>query len=138
MECKKTVPATIDNLPSVLQWAHAVLFQTNYSIGELTQIEVAIEEMMMNIISYDYDDHHGNVEVSIHISSDHISIILIDYGKPFDPTKYQKPNLDLAIEERKVGGLGIHLSLEIMDAIDYKRINNQNILTMTKNFLSCQ
>ena len=53
-------------------------------------------------------------------------------GIPFDPTQQEEPDITLSAEERPIGGLGILLVRELMDSINYERINGENILTLTK------
>jgi sigma-B regulation protein RsbU (phosphoserine phosphatase) len=63
---------------------------------------------------------------------DAIDFEVSDSGKPFDPTAVPEVDITLGAEERKIGGLGIHLARKIMDVISYERKNNKNILTLTK------
>jgi len=62
-----------------------------------------------------------------------LKIEIIDDGLPFDPTNRPMPDVTLSAEDREIGGLGIYLIQQIMDTVKYSRIDNNNILTLTKN-----
>ena len=97
-------------------------------------LNLVLEELVTNIIFYGYDDQNLH-EISIKIVLDNnlINIQLEDNGKAFNPLLIPEPDINLAIEERKIGGLGIHFVRKIMDIIDYKRLDNKNILTLVKD-----
>ena len=67
------------------------------------------------------------------LKPDSIEFVLWDTGVPFDPTKAPKADITLSVEERAIGGLGIHLVRNIMDDVSYKHEDGMNILTMIKN-----
>ena len=64
--------------------------------------------------------------------SDKLVFTITDSGVPFDPTQQADPDITLSVEERAIGGLGIHLVRQLMDDIRYERKDNKNILTLTK------
>ena len=65
--------------------------------------------------------------------SDNILIfVLTDSGKEFDPTKVPDADVTLSAEEREIGGLGIFLIRQIMDIVEYQRIDGKNVLTIGK------
>lgn len=95
-------------------------------------IDLCLEELVTNIIKYGYNDKNDH-QIDIHFYyNDEIEIIIIDDGKAFDPLKYQTQNIDSSLEERNIGGLGIHFVRNIMDDISYERKEDQNILRMRK------
>lgn len=98
-------------------------------------IELAIEEALVNIINYAYSSEKvGRLDIQCLRDDKKIKFILKDWGKPFDPTKEsKKPNFDLSIEERPIGGLGIHLLRSLMDDVHYRREDDANILELRKN-----
>jgi sigma-B regulation protein RsbU (phosphoserine phosphatase) len=63
-----------------------------------------------------------------------LKTIITDSGVAFDPTAKEKADTTLSAEDRQIGGLGILLVREIMDSVNYERINKQNILTLTKKY----
>lgn len=102
----------------------------------LDSINLAVEEAVVNVISYAYPaDSEGTV--TIHFDSDDnghlIRFVISDHGKPFDPTRIDGPDISLPAEERPVGGLGIHLVRSLMDDLAYTRTDDgRNVLTLTK------
>ena len=98
------------------------------------QLRLAIEEAVVNVINYAYPTGtEGNVTIKIASDGNTLHCQIIDAGKPFDPTTKEKTDITLSAEERQVGGLGILLVRELMDSINYERIEGQNILTLMKN-----
>jgi sigma-B regulation protein RsbU (phosphoserine phosphatase) len=94
---------------------------------------MVLDDMLTNIISYAYqDDEQHDIGVQILLKENSLVIIFIDDGLPFNPFQADAPETQLSIEERDVGGLGIHLVREMMDSVSYQRKAEQNIVTLTK------
>ena len=97
------------------------------------QLRLAIEEAVVNVINYAYPtDTEGNITITITSDGNTLYCQIIDAGTPFDPTTKEKTDITLSAEERQVGGLGILLVRELMDSINYERIEGKNVLTLTK------
>ena len=97
------------------------------------QLRLAIEEAVVNVIDYAYPaGQEGNIEVQIMSDGETLKTVLIDSGVAFDPTAKEKADTSLSVEDRQIGGLGILLVRELMDSINYERIDGQNILTLIK------
>ena len=97
------------------------------------QLRLAVEEAVVNVIEYAYPaGMEGSVEVTMMSDSHRLKVVINDSGVPFDPTAEKKADITLSAEERRVGGLGIHLVRELMDSINYERVNGHNILTLRK------
>lgn len=95
------------------------------------KINLAIEEAVTNIIMYAYPQGTtGRVILEAVVEGDVLKIILSDYGKEFDPTTVPDADISASVENRHIGGLGIHLVRTIMDSVSYRRENGKNILTM--------
>ena len=100
----------------------------------LPELNLALEEAVTNVIMYAYPaDNYGSVELTASFSYGVLIFVLSDSGKPFDPTEMPDADTDSSVEDRPVGGLGIHLVRNIMDSVKYERRDGRNILTMTKN-----
>lgn len=94
---------------------------------------LAIEEMVTNCIKYAYDDEaEHTVRFILSIDGEVLVITVIDDGRPFDPLAVPAPDLDLPLEERGVGGLGLFLLRKMSDAMTYERRDGTNRLTLTK------
>jgi serine/threonine-protein kinase RsbW len=97
------------------------------------KINLAIEEAVSNIIFYGFaDERKHEIEISITLDNNWLTINITDDGVPFNPLEQQQPDVTLPAEERPVGGLGIFLISQIMDEMHYTRKGNLNILTLNK------
>jgi anti-sigma regulatory factor (Ser/Thr protein kinase) len=97
----------------------------------ITELEVATEEALVNIVSYAYQEDIGDVEVTCMLDDDNRFIIEIeDTGVPFDILSLGEPDLTNDIAERKVGGLGVFVIKELMDDVQYLREDDKNILRL--------
>jgi serine/threonine-protein kinase RsbW len=97
-------------------------------------LNLVLEELVTNIIFYGYTDDAVH-EITILFATDDqkIKLELTDDAKAFNPLLAAEPDMNTSIEDMKIGGLGIHLVKKIMDDIQYQRIDDKNILTLTKN-----
>lgn len=137
MSIDKTVSfcANLNSLHPMLEWIRNHLEEAGFSDVEVRRIEVALEEALVNIISYAYQGEEGMIELSCHLEEKYVELVIKDEGLPFNPLKQvKKVDPLIPIEEREVGGLGILFILEIMDTVDYTRSRETNILTLRKNF----
>ena len=98
------------------------------------KINLALEELISNIISYGYvdDDDHW-IKIAISLEEGVLVISLEDDGIPFNPVDAKEPDCGCPLEERKVGNLGIHLCKQIMDDLIYERRGNKNIVILRKD-----
>lgn len=99
------------------------------------QLNLCIEELLVNVIFNGYDDNNEHfIIIEFNNKQKSIAIVFVDDGKPFNLLENElKIDLHASIEDREVGGLGIHLVKTLMDDISYQRANEKNIITLTKN-----
>lgn len=96
-------------------------------------LNLALEEAVANVMKYAYPEgEEHNIILSVKLTDNRLIFKLIDTGKPFDPTIIPDADVTLSAEDRKIGGLGIFLVRQIMDSVEYRRIDGKNILTMVK------
>ena len=129
------IPASIENLDRVLEFVDARLEEENCSLKELMTINVAVEEIFVNIASYAYkSEEKGDAQISVWFEEDPktVWIEFRDSGVYFDPLAKDDPDVTLSAAERQIGGLGIFMVKKSMDDVQYKRENDQNILTIRK------
>ena len=130
MKEKIVLPASIDAL------YEAVLFvtgqMTDQGLGGCEAVELAVEEIFVNIVCYAYPEGQGEVEISCGLDGRDFVMTFADQGVPFDPTAYPKPDLEAPAGERPIGGLGIYLVCQYMDSVSYKREGSRNLLTVRK------
>ena len=101
----------------------------------ILNLRLAVEEAVVNVMEYAYPAGTSGV-INVRLKSDghRLKIIITDSGTPFNPTEVALADTTLSAEERPVGGLGILLVRELMDSINYERINNKNVLTLSKEY----
>jgi serine phosphatase RsbU (regulator of sigma subunit) len=98
----------------------------------LPSVNLALEEALANVIMYAYPEgKSGEVTLTAKVEDDAIYMKISDEGIPFNPLQQQEANLDVSLEERQIGGLGIHLIKEIMNEVNYVYKDGKNVLTMT-------
>ncbi|MCI0602063.1 ATP-binding protein [bacterium] len=96
-------------------------------------IDLCLEELITNVIKYGYEDSaEHDVQIDLSLQENLLVLEITDDGRPFDPTHIPEPDLDVPLEERRIGGLGIHLVRNYVDSMHYKREGNQNIVTLQK------
>jgi len=96
------------------------------------KLRLSVEEVVENIVRYAYASGNGFLNVSTSVSDGVLSITLKDGGKPFNPLEQEDPDVNAALEDRQIGGLGIFLCKQMMDSVDYQYADNCNVLTMRK------
>ncbi|MFH1138157.1 MAG: ATP-binding protein [Pseudomonadota bacterium] len=120
-----------EELPRLTKNTANFLQAKGFSHKTIFYAELALEEIVTNIIKYGYEDHAPHV-ISVFFETDsrEITIVCEDDGHAFNPLHAPPPDLDAPVLERKVGGLGIHLVKEMMDYVVYRREEGKNIVTM--------
>jgi len=127
------VEAKLENFVKVMDFIDSELERFGYPLTLKNEINIAVEEIFINIADYAYEPASGNVNISISVT-DKAIIKFEDTGKPYNPLEQKNPDLEKSPEEREIGGLGIFLVRNLMDTVEYTRFDGRNILVMTKNF----
>ena len=98
------------------------------------QIDVAVEEIFVNIASYAYTPGKGNAAVKVEILKDPLTAVItfIDSGVRYDPLSKEDPDITLGTEQRQIGGLGVFMTKKLMDEVSYEYRDGKNILTLKK------
>lgn len=100
-------------------------------------LNVALDEAVSNAINHGYDAGvGGEIAVRMRRRPDSVLVEVEDDGRPFDPLQAPPPDLTLPLEQRPVGGLGIHLIRNLMDELSYARVGGRNVLKMAKHLAS--
>lgn len=130
-----TIDATTGNLGHVLSFLEEQLEDCNCSPKAQAQLNIAVEEIFVNIAHYGYVPDTGTATIRVETSGDplRVTVTFFDNGKPFDPLAKKEPDLDLDADERDPGGMGIFMVRQSMDEVRYEYKNGQNILTISKN-----
>ena len=94
-------------------------------------LQIALDELLTNTIDY---GAVGQATVELEAPGDRVTLRLTDDGRPFDPFARAAPDTSLPLEERRIGGLGIHLVRGLMDEVSYQRREGRNVVVLTKLF----
>ena len=115
------------------EFMKSVVTQLGVSASLGSQLRLAVEEAVVNVIDYAYPIGTDG-DITLHMRSDGktVHFQIIDNGVAFDPTAMGKADTTLSAEDRQIGGLGILLVREQMDSINYERTEGHNVLTLTK------
>ena len=101
--------------------------------GTVFDLKLAVDEACTNIIEHGYKGMDpGSIILSFRIESDRILVQITDFGHIFEPADAPKPDVEAALEDRELGGLGLYLIYQTMDNIDYQASDDGNTLTFTK------
>ena len=124
--------AKVENLTRLLSFVDEELEKAECSMKGQMQIDVAVEEIFVNVASYAYEDKSGSckIEVDADPSSSYVTITFIDEGIPYNPLAKEDPDVTLSAEEREIGGLGIFIVKKSMDKTSYERKDGKNIFCM--------
>lgn len=107
--------------------------ENNLSADFSMELKLAIEESIANIISYAYEEGDGEIEVTMKLQPEEVLVEIKDKGKEFDPTAVLEVDTSASLEERGIGGLGIHLLRSLTNSLSYRRANEYNILSFSKS-----
>lgn len=122
--------AELEKLSMVLE---EVFEENGIAPGVLFQVNLALDELVTNIISYGYPDNSVHeVIIELSFTGNQLVVILSDDGVPFNPLEIPAADIDKSVEEREIGGLGMHFVRKTMDSIVYQRTDGRNILSLTK------
>ena len=123
----------VQEVPQLAAFVDEVCEAVGFDMSTTMKMNLAIEEAVVNVMNYAYPaDVKGEVRIQAEVNDVRLKFTISDDGMPFDPTEKPDADITLPVEERSIGGLGIHLVRQIMDSINYERIDNQNIFTLRK------
>lgn len=126
------LPATLDSLEAFRAMVAGYARDHGMEPAALSAVELALEEALVNIASYAYPQAAGEAEVSCTFEGDRLVLEIMDWGVAFDPSAAANPEGSGSLEERQIGGLGIHLMKRAMDEVRYRRDHGCNHLTLVK------
>ncbi|MEO3386231.1 ATP-binding protein [Mesorhizobium sp. CAU 1741] len=121
-------------IPKLIDDTEAWLKQGGVDHVDSYVVCVALDEIVSNIAKYAHtDDKLHLIDVRLSIVRERVVTEIEDDGVAFDPLQSAEPDLDISVEDRQIGGLGIHLVKNLMDDVAYRRDGTRNRLTLTKN-----
>jgi anti-sigma regulatory factor (Ser/Thr protein kinase) len=110
-------------------------FALQYNLSPITAnaITLSLDEIVTNIISYGYDDNKCHkIFIDFFVSEKLFKAVISDDGRKFNPLDQPEADISLPLEDKDIGGLGLHLVRNLMDQITYNYENDKNVLTITK------
>ena len=135
MNKEKTFPASLSELHSMMEWLRGWMRRGGLEGAELRKLELALEEAIVNIISYAYIDREGEIAIEAQLQAGlFLDFILSDSGQKFNPLSHEKIIDDsLPLEEIEEGGLGVMMMQKLVDQADYQYKDQKNLLRLRKN-----
>jgi len=130
------LPHQVDRLPELLDAIEALAAQFGWSDAFRHQVLLVVEELVVNAMSYGgRTPGDGWVSVCLIGEEDSLVIQIADNGREYDPfASAPEPSLDLDLDSRAIGGLGVHFVREMTDSREYRRIDGENHLRLTKRW----
>lgn len=128
------IEAVAENLAEVQSFVDGILESIGCPPKARMNIDVAVEEIFINIASYAYAPEKGKATVRVEVSEDPVTVTItfVDHGVPYDPLAKKDPDIGLPADERVIGGLGIFMTKKMVDDMSYLYDNGRNILTLRK------
>ena len=103
------------------------------------EINLALDELFTNIISYGFkDDEEHVIKVTLTPQNNELRLCIEDDGTPFNPIDFETPDVSSSVENCKIGGLGIHIMKKLMDEVCYQRCGDKNVLNLKKKVATDQ
>lgn len=126
--------ASVDHLLDVQEFVRGELEAAGCSAKVMSQVEIAVEEIYINIAQYAYSSGEGDAVIRCEADRGAAKLMIqfMDTGTPFDPLAKKDADISLSAEERSIGGLGILMVKKLMDEVAYRYEEGKNILTIVK------
>src|SRR5947208_1342573 len=134
MESRLRLSSDSSDAIRLTEFAHTFCSRQGLPDAECSRLLVILDELFTNTISYGYQETTGGgqIEISLSLDGDRLVVEFSDDGTPFDPLNSDPPDLDLPLEERPIGGIGIALVRALVDEIGYRREDSRNRLTLRR------
>ena len=127
------LPAKVENLDEVQAFVGERVGEDCSPKAQM-QLDLAVEEIFVNIANYAYAPGEGKAAIRVQVSEEprRVDVTFRDRGVPYNPLEKEDPDVTALAAERKLGGLGIFLTKQLMDEVQYEYRDGQNVLTLTK------
>ncbi|MBQ6653868.1 MAG: ATP-binding protein [Prevotella sp.] len=128
-----TLPNDVQTIPQLKEFVDGIVSELSFDADTAMSLNLALEEAVVNVMSYAYPPGTtGDIAIEAEANDVRLKFTITDSGAPFDPTAKEDTDITLSAEERPIGGLGIFLVRQLMDSINYERIDGKNILSLRK------
>lgn len=127
-----TLPATLEHLEDLTGMVSEHLEAHGVSERDLFEVDLAVDEACTNVIKYAYGPEGGSVQLECLVTDSEVKVCITDSGRPFNPLEVEIPDLTAGLEDRPIGGLGVHLIRSLMTEVEYEYRDHRNVLCMTR------
>ena len=127
---EKTFSAEEKLLPLITAFALKAAAEAGLAPARRPYLELAVEEIFINVCRYAYRGPGGEVSLRLEGTRDRLRLTFTDRGILFDPLERETPDITAEVEDRRVGGLGIFLTMRLMTEVSYRRADGLNILQL--------
>jgi serine/threonine-protein kinase RsbW len=121
-----------EEIPRVSQELERIMSRAGFSGKQILDMQLAVEEAFINIVRHGYHGAYGAILITIDFVEGRLTVTMEDDAPPFDPMRFQEPDFSADLEQRPVGGLGIHLMRSLSDEMRYEYKNGKNRLMLIK------
>lgn len=127
----RSFEAQAEHIPAITEFVTEHAEQAGLNPKILMQLDLVVEEVVVNICNYAYEEPGGDIVVRVCSDDKKFVLEFEDGGRAFDPLAVGDPDLTSELEERDIGGLGIFFIKRLTDEVSYRRVNNRNILALS-------
>jgi anti-sigma regulatory factor (Ser/Thr protein kinase) len=113
-----------------LEFVEEIMVRAGFSPPKVLEVQLAVEEACMNIALHAYPDGEGSFKITSDPTENGLVVTIEDQGMRFDPTKAEEPSLEEDVDERPIGGLGIHLIKSFVEDVRYEFKDGKNMLIL--------
>lgn len=136
-EYQLRVEPQVSEIARLIDWVEACCGEHGVNAAIRLKMTLAIEEAVTNVITHGLGSTPRSpahpITICLEVTASMLAAEVIDEGDAFDPTTAPVPDLSLTLEQRRPGGLGIHLMRAVLDRLEYHRRNGRNILRLEKS-----
>ncbi len=127
-----TVQASLDALATISDFVVEQARAAGMDEHAVWEVQLAVDEATTNVIQHGYSEIGGQIKVVVNVSGDEFQVRIYDRGKRFDSATVPEPDLTSPLEERRTGGLGLYLMRTLMEQVEFRFHEGENMVAMTK------
>lgn len=130
---------SLSEIPRIAEAVERFFEQHDLPAAAQMHVTIALDELATNAISYGFPDdaeHERAITIRLRRQGNDLIAVMEDCGESFDPLSVRPPDTALGLDERAIGGLGVHFVRQFMTHVEYQRIDGLNRLTMRKTLVS--
>ncbi|BBB61818.1 hypothetical protein UNDKW_3545 [Undibacterium sp. KW1] len=131
------IPGLIPEIESLTEALRGWADRHGIPARMINSIVLMLDELLTNVVMHGYgDDDSGEIEVTVLATTNGLEVIIRDSATTFDPFSIAEPDTTLDVDERDIGGLGVHFVRKMADSFAYRRDGDINEVRFSKSFPS--